>query len=176
MTIDMPKFVRAEIIANETVVMFSSLTPDLDAEKRKIKFSRVAMMNCLYAKYLAEDFEIRLFDEGAEDTKGELFRRRGSWQSARTAIAKNARAIYYKSSAKRKCFLCEYDKHFDVCHIKDVSEFDNSSLISEINDISNLIGLCKNHHWEFDHNSLEKEDRIKIERLVNLTTLLRAKC
>lgn len=45
-----------------------------------------------------------------------------------------------------KCKICGYNKHIEVAHIKAVSEFSDSTLISEINDINNLIGLCPNHH------------------------------
>jgi predicted restriction endonuclease len=43
----------------------------------------------------------------------------------------------------------------EVAHIKAVSNFSEDSLISEINDISNLIGLCPNHHWEYDNGLLD---------------------
>lgn len=41
-----------------------------------------------------------------------------------------------------------------MAHIKAVSEFSDDTLISEINDINNLVGLCPNHHWEYDHGLL----------------------
>ena len=36
-----------------------------------------------------------------------------------------------------------------------VSDFDDSALISEINSKDNLIALCPNHHWEYDHGLLK---------------------
>ena len=33
-------------------------------------------------------------------------------------------------------------------------------LISEINNIDNLIALCPNHHWEFDHSQLNISEYI----------------
>lgn len=56
------------------------------------------------------------------------------------------------------CTNCGYDKHVQVCHIKPVSSFDSSTLISVINALDNLILLCPNCHWEFDHNMLSLED------------------
>lgn len=53
------------------------------------------------------------------------------------------------------CVVCGYDKHVDVCHIKPVAKFDDSSSIAQINDASNLVCLCPNHHWEFDNLGLE---------------------
>jgi len=35
-----------------------------------------------------------------------------------------------------------------------VSDFPDAALIAEINDIANLVALCPNHHWEFDHGVL----------------------
>ena len=53
-----------------------------------------------------------------------------------------------------QCQVCGYSKHIEVCHIKPISKFDNNTLISEINDPTNLYILCPNCHWEFDHKLL----------------------
>ena len=53
------------------------------------------------------------------------------------------------------CLNCGYSKHTDVCHIKDIKDFTDDCLVSEVNDINNLVRLCKNCHWEFDNNLLE---------------------
>lgn len=87
-------------------------------------------------------------------TKEELFNSK-SWQSARGIIQKRARLIYSNSDKPKSCIICGYSKHFEVAHIKAVSLFDSDSLISEINDISNLIALCPNHHWEYDNDNLD---------------------
>lgn len=50
--------------------------------------------------------------------------------------------------------MCGYDKFVEIAHIKAVSEFDESALISDINSIDNLIALCPNHHWEYDNGVL----------------------
>lgn len=63
-----------------------------------------------------------------------------------------------RSSMKNKpqiCANCGYDVHVEVCHIKAISEFPDDTMISEVNDESNLILLCPNCHWEFDHNILK---------------------
>jgi hypothetical protein len=49
------------------------------------------------------------------------------------------------------CTHCGYSKHVEVCHIKAVSEYPLDTKLSVINDPSNLILLCPNCHWEFDH-------------------------
>lgn len=88
-------------------------------------------------------------------TKGELFERYAQWQTARAAIQKSAKQTYDSSDKPKECIICGYDKHYEVAHIKAVSEFDANSLISEINDINNLIALCPNHHWEYDNADLD---------------------
>lgn len=66
-----------------------------------------------------------------------------------------ARKKYIQSGLPQWCVYCGYSTHFDVAHIKDVKSFDLEATVSEINDLSNLVALCKNHHWEFDHGALE---------------------
>lgn len=58
-----------------------------------------------------------------------------------------------------KCANCGYDKHVEICHVKPINAFDESSTVAEINSLDNLVGLCPNCHWEFDNNkiSLNKE-------------------
>ena len=91
-------------------------------------------------------------------TKGDLFNIRANWQSARSDIQNLAREIYARSDRPKKCFVCGYDKTYEVAHIKAVADFDDNALISEINDINNLVALCPNHHWEYDNNLLSNEE------------------
>ena len=85
-------------------------------------------------------------------TKGELFTSR-SWQAARSAIQAQARELYL-FRGNRQCFECGYDSHIEVCHLRSVASFPPETKISEINDPKNLIGLCRTHHWEYDHGLL----------------------
>lgn len=87
-------------------------------------------------------------------TKGELFDKRSNWQNARSTIQREARKNYQNSNKPKQCIICEYNKHYEVAHIKAVSEFDDNILISEINNIDNLIALCPNHHWEYQHDQV----------------------
>ena len=88
-------------------------------------------------------------------TKGELFGNRKNWQSARTAIRKLVAFVYFSENQNPCCKICGYNKHVEVAHIKAVSEFPDSSTIGEIDSIDNLVGLCPNHHWEYDNGLLE---------------------
>lgn len=75
--------------------------------------------------------------------------------------AKYAYIRYYaKQKAKelgwKKCSECGYDKHFEVAHIRPISDFPPETLLTEVNSESNLKALCPNCHWEFDNPQEEK--------------------
>jgi len=110
-------------------------------------------------------------------TKKELKESHKTSASARSAITKHAIITFFKSYKDKKCEICGYEKHVEVCHRKPVSEFSEDSLISEINHIDNLIGLCPNHHWEFDHGLLliKNEKKRNLKRLVVLLKTIRNK-
>lgn len=78
-------------------------------------------------------------------------------------VREHARKSYWRSDLTKQCLICGYDKHVDVCHVKEISAFPDDALISEINDLSNLIALCKNHHWEYDRRLMEENDLRKID-------------
>lgn len=88
-------------------------------------------------------------------TKKEVFNTNKTWQSARSSIRRDAHNVFMRNNSDAKCKVCGYNKHIEVAHVKAVSEFSDDTLISEINDISNLIGLCPNHHWEYDNGLLK---------------------
>lgn len=88
-------------------------------------------------------------------TKKQLLIDRKNYQSYRSAIRKFAEKTYKESNRELKCYICGYDKHVEIAHIKAVSDFNESSTIADINSLENLIALCPNHHWEFDNNIIE---------------------
>lgn len=49
------------------------------------------------------------------------------------------------------CNVCGYDKHVEVAHIRSISSFDDNILVKHVNDVSNMVYLCPNHHWELDN-------------------------
>lgn len=88
-----------------------------------------------------------------DKTLGEY--RRGNANSyGYPAIRGHSRKKYIKSGLEMSCFICGYSYHVDICHIKDINKFPDSALISEVNAITNLVALCKNHHYEFDCGDL----------------------
>lgn len=88
-------------------------------------------------------------------TKKKFFEKKGIYYKFRAEIRKHAQYVYEKNKGDKTCKVCGYDKHIQVCHIISVSSFSDESLITEINSKDNLVGLCPNHHWEFDHGYLK---------------------
>lgn len=91
-------------------------------------------------------------------TKGDLFKRRSCWQSARTHIRVHAYRVFIRSGQPSNCRMCQYEKHFEICHIRAVSDFPDAATVQEINSPDNLCGLCPNCHWEFDNGLISKEE------------------
>lgn len=65
-----------------------------------------------------------------------------------------ARVAYRKSRRAKACAVCGYDAHYEVCHIRPINEFPGTDSVADVNRLSNLVALCPNHHWEFDHGRL----------------------
>lgn len=71
------------------------------------------------------------------------------------AIRKWARKLAKIYGFKEECYICGYNKHTHVCHIKPVSSFMPNALMREVNHPNNLVLLCPNHHWELDNGLLK---------------------
>ncbi len=65
-------------------------------------------------------------------------------------IRTQARKIYESSKFNMVCLHCEHDRGVQVCHIRELSSFNEGDSSEEINHISNLIGLCANCHYDLD--------------------------
>lgn len=75
-----------------------------------------------------------------------------------------ARKKIEKSEFEKECIKCGWDHHADVCHIKDISDFSDDTLIEEINSFTNLTLLCPNCHWLFDNSDeLQKVRPLAVE-------------
>jgi hypothetical protein len=72
-----------------------------------------------------------------------------------SVIRSNARRKYFKANPESKCKICGYNKHVEVCHIKPIHTYSLDTKVGLINSLDNLVGLCPNHHWEFDNSHLE---------------------
>jgi len=69
---------------------------------------------------------------------------------------------------KLPCARCGYTLHIELAHIKPLASFPLSATIGEVNNPSNIIQLCRNCHWEFDHQiftiaQTQREPLVRIE-------------
>lgn len=106
------------------------------------------------------------------ESKGCLKCRKGGWSRGDITVAE---AIYHRqhrasafalirSRARsvirgmgwNRCWVCGYSKHVDAAHRRDIASFPLDTKLSVVNDPANLAALCRNHHWEFDHDMLEE--------------------
>ncbi len=93
----------------------------------------------------------------------------GNWESYETVTKKDLqtndtqtyrRIRYFANLAATKaglldqCHICGYRLYVECCHKKSIGSFSGDTLVGEINDTENLVGLCPNHHWEFDNGYL----------------------
>lgn len=108
--------------------------------KSKDKISNTCSMLC----YMELGMKNRLMNDSVK---------RGG-ANAYDTIRQNAR-LYSKYFYPLKCMLCDYDKHYEVCHVRDIKDFTGEETIYEVNNKTNLIHLCPNCHWEFDHGKLD---------------------
>ena len=83
-------------------------------------------------------------------TKKELVYEKHTHGAAYSYIRWHSRKVVLKDHPKI-CSVCGYDRHAEVAHRIPISDFPDDAKLSEINSISNLVLLCPNHHWEFDH-------------------------
>lgn len=76
-----------------------------------------------------------------------------------------ARLAYRKSSRPKACAVCGYALHYEVCHIKPINGFAPTDFVANVNTLDNLVALCPNHHWEFDHGHLTSDFILAAARL-----------
>lgn len=93
-------------------------------------------------------------------TKKELTYEKHTQGAAFAYIRWHARNVVIKGK-ELKCEVCGYNKHVEVAHKIPIFKFSEDAKLLDINNPSNLILLCPNHHWEFDHSV--KVDLVGIE-------------
>lgn len=91
--------------------------------------------------------------EPKDITLEEAIYKRHHKSSAYALVRSRARSVS-KKLGWSQCRSCSYDKHVEIAHIKPISEFSEDTLLSTINNESNLLPLCPNCHWEFDNGLL----------------------
>jgi hypothetical protein len=74
-------------------------------------------------------------------------------RSSAFALVRSRARSTEKAKTTKACEHCGWDRHVEVCHKKPISDYPLSTMISEINSEDNLLILCPNCHWLFDHKS-----------------------
>lgn len=69
-----------------------------------------------------------------------------------------ARKVLQKAGIEKKCCICGFDIVIEVHHIKAVTDFPFSATLAEVNDLSNLLYLCPNHHVMVDKGLITTEE------------------
>lgn len=101
-------------------------------------------------------------------TLGELkIRRNFNYHSWRSTMGDNAVAVFKKSGRPYECLVCGSKKKIHIHHIKSISSFPDNVLISEINDLDNLMACCPKHHRRIEDGVLKVEGTYRgMEQLV----------
>jgi hypothetical protein len=90
----------------------------------------------------------------------EEVKKMSSFQTGQWAyVHHNAKILIKKEKRAKICQSCGYDTHTEICHIKPIKEFEKTATLAEVNALDNLVILCRNCHWEFDHGLLELEEQ-----------------
>jgi hypothetical protein len=64
--------------------------------------------------------------------------------------------LWNSKKMSKSCVRCGYSLHVELAHIKGIADFDKSAKLVDVNSRDNLLSLCRNCHWEFDHGFSEK--------------------
>lgn len=82
---------------------------------------------------------------------------KGRHPSWKWAVVRNFARNWNKDKTQKPCVNCGYSKHVELAHIKAISSFPLTATLKEVNAPHNVIQLCRNCHWEFDHGLLTIE-------------------
>lgn len=112
-----------------------------DCEKA-IYAQRVRCMECHKLWKKSEDIQDKTLDE----MRYHGTQRANMFGAIRWRARKIAKELNWT-----ECSICGYDKHIEIAHKKPISDFEGNTLVSIINSKDNLLALCPNCHWEYDH-------------------------
>lgn len=80
---------------------------------------------------------------------------KGKHPSWKHASIRNFCRSWNRHLQNHSCQNCGYSKHIEFCHIKPISSFSDETKLKVVNSPDNLLILCRNCHWEYDHDLLE---------------------
>ena len=63
----------------------------------------------------------------------------------------HSRRLIESLGINKSCSCCKFKYGVQICHIRSISDFPEDTPLSEVNSLDNLILLCPNCHWLFDH-------------------------
>lgn len=75
-----------------------------------------------------------------------------SWKDSQ--IREMARHLHVDILSK-PCAACGYSRHVELAHIIPLSKFPDDATVATANARKNVVQLCRNCHWEFDHGLLD---------------------
>lgn len=78
----------------------------------------------------------------------------GKHPSWRNSYVRTMGRALNKDLSRSGCQVCGYSTHIEYAHIRPITDFPEDSLLSMVNHPDNMLILCRNHHWEFDHGVL----------------------
>lgn len=130
-----------------------------DARKRKFCSSSCAATfnNKLYPKRVKVK-RVKRRELIKDKTLGYYIKDHKYLTSRLTSIRLDAKKTLLKSGVEKTCTYCkkhEFDDIVEVHHLKGILEFDSSTKISEINNPSNLVWLCPNHHIMLERGMIQ---------------------
>lgn len=116
----------------------------------KIYYRSKTCRNCF--KKNKDSEKIKNMTLGEFRNKNKIKGRHHSWVYVEVrAFARS----WNKSLRKNPCQNCGYKKHVELCHIIPLSSFGDDIKLREVNNLSNILVLCPNCHWEFDNGFLQ---------------------
>ena len=74
--------------------------------------------------------------------------------SSKYAHVRGFARTWNRALTELPCAACGYAKHVELCHIRSLVSFPPTATLGEVNNRQNLVQLCPNCHWEFDHGLL----------------------
>lgn len=141
----------------KTVRIFIQLRKEVRIAKNKtIKKVRYESKRAIYIKWekalssVTKPLTVNVLVNNKDMTIKDAFLGQTYQSNAYSLVRSRGRSVA-KKLGWNSCAHCGYDKHIQICHIKAISSFDEDTLISVVNSKDNLIALCPNCHWEFDH-------------------------
>ena len=141
---DNPKFCSSSCAAKYNNIHYPK-------RKQRIRYCRHCGVVIPAGRTVCDDCNPSLVDWSQRTLKS---LRDGAKYQVHAKVRDIARYNYEKANLPRVCANCGYDKHVEICHIQAINSFPEETPVAVINDLTNLVALCPNCHWEFDNGLL----------------------